>query len=127
MAAERKGSNARALLESVALVTGDDEIAVSVITALELAHGLARADTHERRKRRQRFLDEILEAVPVQPITASIALLAGRIDGESQAKGIRIPLADLLIGATALELRYRIGTGNLRHFKLIPHLEVISI
>jgi predicted nucleic acid-binding protein len=40
VAAERQGRNAWQLLEAVALDTGDDEIAVSVVTVLELAHGL---------------------------------------------------------------------------------------
>ena len=43
VAAERQGKNARQLLESVARETGDEGIAVSVITALELAHGITRA------------------------------------------------------------------------------------
>jgi predicted nucleic acid-binding protein len=77
---------------------------VSVITVLELAHGITRADTPERRERRQRFLDELLIGVPIQPVTVPIALRAGQIDGQSQAKGVRIPLSDLLIGASALEL-----------------------
>src|ERR1039457_4177830 len=66
VAAEREGKNARQLLESVALEAGDDSIALSVITVLELAHGVARADTLERRERRQRFLDELLIGVPIQ-------------------------------------------------------------
>jgi tRNA(fMet)-specific endonuclease VapC len=86
------------------LETGDEGIAVSVVTVLELAHGITRADTNERRACRQRFLDELLIGVPIQPVTVPIALRAGWIDGQSQAKGIRIPLSDLLIGASALEL-----------------------
>jgi len=70
----------RRKLESVALETGDDEIAVSVVTVVELAHGITRADTAERRDRRQRFLEEILTGVPIQPVTVPIALRAGRID-----------------------------------------------
>ena len=57
VAAERQSKNARQLLESVALETGDDGI--SVLTLLELAHGVTRADTSECRERRQRFLDEL--------------------------------------------------------------------
>ena len=76
-------------------------IAVSVATVLELAHGISRADTAERHERRQRFLDELLTGVPVRPVTVPIAFCAGRIDGQSQARGIRIPLSDLLIGANA--------------------------
>jgi predicted nucleic acid-binding protein len=64
VAAERQGTNARQLLESVALETGDDGIACSVVTVLELAHGITRADTTERRDRRQRFLDELLTVYP---------------------------------------------------------------
>jgi predicted nucleic acid-binding protein len=127
VAAERQGKNARQLLEAVALETGDDGLAVSVVTVLELAHGITRADTTERRERRQRFLDDLLTGVPVQPVTVPIALRAGQIDGQSQAKGVRIPLSDLLIGASALELAYSVGTANVRHFQLIPGLNVIQL
>lgn len=127
VAAERQGKNARQLLESVALETGDDGIAVSVITVLELAHGITRADTSERRDRRQRFLDELLTGVPIQAVTVPIALRAGQIDGQSQVKGVRIALSDLLIGASALELGYGVGTANVRHFQLIPGLNVIQL
>jgi len=40
---------------------------------------------------------------------------------------VRIPLSDLLIGATALELNYSVGTTNVRHFQLIPGLNVIQL
>ncbi len=127
VAAERQGKNARQLLETVARETGDEGIAISVVTILELAHGITRANTAERQERRQRFLDELLTGVPVQPVTVQIALRAGQIDGQSQARGIRIPLSDLLIGASALELGYRVGTANVRHFQLIPDLHEISL
>jgi len=84
----------------------------AVVTVVELAHGITRSDTTERRDRRQRLLEEILTSVPIQPVTVPIALRAGRIDGQSQAKGVRIPLSDLLIGVSALELGYGVGTAN---------------
>ncbi|MGD0796083.1 MAG: hypothetical protein ABR910_00035 [Acidobacteriaceae bacterium] len=34
---------------------------------------------------------------------------------------------DLLIGATALSLGFSVMTENVRHFKLIPGLDVISL
>jgi predicted nucleic acid-binding protein len=74
--AERKGKNARQLLETVALETGDEEIAISVVTVLELAHGIVRSDTAARREHRQRFPDDLLTGVPIQPITIPIALRA---------------------------------------------------
>jgi tRNA(fMet)-specific endonuclease VapC len=102
----------------------NDDIGISVVTLLELAHGVVRADTPERREKRQRFLDELMSVVPPHPVTMAAALRAGRIDGESQANGIRIPFSDLLIGVTALEVGYAVATHNVRHFRLIPNLAV---
>jgi len=65
-----------------------------------------------------------MKGLPVHPVTPSLALAAGRIDGEAQSKGVRIPLPDLLIGVTALELGYSVLTSNRRHFSLIPGLTV---
>jgi predicted nucleic acid-binding protein len=62
----------------------------------------------------------------MHPVTVSLALRVGQIDGENQAKGIRLPLSDLLIGVTALELGYSVATANLRHFKMIPGLSVVQ-
>jgi predicted nucleic acid-binding protein len=42
--------------------------------------------------------------MPVHPVTVPIALRAGQIDGQLQAAGTRVALADLLIGTTALVL-----------------------
>jgi predicted nucleic acid-binding protein len=74
---------------------------------------------------REQFIQELLTALPVHPVTAAIALHTGQIDGANQARGVRIPLADLLIGVTALELDYGVATRNVRHFHAIPGLSVI--
>ena len=100
-------------------------MALSVVTLIELAHGAARADTPERKAMRRQFLRELTTALPVHPVTVPVALRAGQIDGESSAKGIRIALSDLLIGVTALELGYHVATANVRHFKMVPGLEIV--
>ena len=127
VAAERQGKNARQLLEAVALGTGDEGIAISVVTVLELAHGITRADTTERSDRRQRSLDDLLMGVPVQPVTVPIALRAGLIDGQSQRRVSGFPLSDLVIGVSALELGFGVGTANVRHFEQIPGLRVVKL
>lgn len=60
-------------------------------------------------------------------MTISVALRAGQIDGENAAKGVRLALSDLLIGVTALEMGYRVATANVRHFQMVPGLEVVSL
>jgi tRNA(fMet)-specific endonuclease VapC len=54
-------------------------------------------------------------------------MLAGKLDGEQQSKGVVIPFGDLLIGATALSLGFSVLTENLRHFQKIPGLSVIQL
>ncbi len=122
--AERQGQNARQMLAAISGKAGNTDIAVSVVTLIELAHGAARADTSLRKEKRLQFIQELLTALPMHPITVSLALRVGQIDGENQAKGI--PLSDLLIGVTALELGYSVATGNLRHFQMIPGLSVVQ-
>lgn len=125
VAAERKGKNARNALAEIALHAAGEDVAVSVVTLIELAHGIARSDTPERKAMRQQFLNEMMEAVPVHPVSVPVALRAGRIDGENAARGVRLALSDLLIGVTALELGYRVATGNVRHFQMVPGLEIV--
>jgi predicted nucleic acid-binding protein len=107
--AERAGQNARQILEAISRKVGNTEIGISVVTVIELAHGAARADTPQRKAKRQQFIQELLIALPVYPVTVPVALRTGQLDGENQAKGIRLPLSDLLIGATAQELGLQRG------------------
>jgi predicted nucleic acid-binding protein len=127
ISAERRGMNARQALVEIASRVQDEDVAISVVTLIELAHGVARADTPERKAMRQQFLRELMVALPVHPVTVSVALRAGQIDGESAARGVRVALSDLLIGVTALELGYRVATGNVRHFKRVPGVEIVSL
>jgi len=127
VAAERQGQNARRMLASISRQLGETDIAISVVTLIELAHGAARADTSDRKAKRQRFIQELMAALPVHPVTPTLALRAGQIDGENQAQGIRLPLADLLIGVTALELGYSVATANVRHFEMVPGLPVVTL
>jgi len=127
VAAERRGQNAHEMLASISLQLGETDIAISVVTLIELAHGVARADTPDRKAKRERFVQELMSALPVHPITPTLALRTGQIDGENQAQGIRIPLADLLIGVTALELGYNVATANVRHFQLVPGLSLVRL
>lgn len=122
---ERKNQSVRQILEQIRVAYGETEMGLSVVTLVELTHGVQRAGTEERRRRRQAFVDELERDLPVYPVTAKTARLAGKIAGEQAAGGVRIALEDLLIASTALELGYGVATGNVRHFRLIPGLTVI--
>jgi tRNA(fMet)-specific endonuclease VapC len=120
IAAERRGDTVEQLIEKMVKATGDQEAALSAIGLTELIHGLYRVQTPEIRQRRESFLNELLTDLTVYPYTKETALLAGKIDGEQQSRGVVIPFGDLLIGATALSLAFKVLTGNLRDFQRIP-------
>lgn len=115
VAAERRGLTVERLLENVRSKAGELEIAVS------------RATAEDVRQRRRTFIQDLKNAVPVHPITERTSEIIGRVGAEQAAKGITVPLGDLLIGASALEQGYGVGTGNLRHFQLIPGLTVVHL
>jgi len=73
IAAERQGQNARQMLAAIARTAGETEIALSVVTLIELAHGVARADTAQRKQNRQQFIQELLSALPIHPVTVPVA------------------------------------------------------
>ena len=72
-AAERQGQNARQTLIAVSGKAGNTEIALSVVTLIELSHGAARGDTQRRKETRQQFIHELLTALPIYPVTPSLA------------------------------------------------------
>jgi tRNA(fMet)-specific endonuclease VapC len=124
IAAERRRETVERLIERIVAAAGDQEAALSAVGLTELVHGLYRANTSGVWVRRQSFLDELLADLTVYPYTKETALLAGKIDGEQQSRGVVIPFADLLIGATALSLGFSVLTINVRHFRQIPGLSV---
>ena len=124
IAGERRGHSVRQILEQIQAVHGEIEMGLSVVTIVELTHGIQRAKDEERRRRRQAFVDELVRDVQVHPVTVDTAKLAGRIEGEQADQGVTIAFEDLLIAATALQLGFGVITGNVRHFRMIPGLNV---
>jgi tRNA(fMet)-specific endonuclease VapC len=125
--AERRGDTVEQFIERVVNATGDQDAALSAVGLTELIHGLYRAKTPAMRLRRESFLNELLAVLTVYPYTKETAMLAGKLDGEQQSKGVVIPFGDLLIGATALSLGYSVLTVNLRDFRRIPGLSIVQL
>jgi predicted nucleic acid-binding protein len=127
IAAERRGDTVEQLVARIMGATGDQDAALSAIGVTELVHGIFRAQTPEIRRRREIFINELLTDLTVYPYTKETALLAGKIDGDQQSRGVVIPFGDLLIGATALVLGFQVATSNMRDFRRIPGLSVVKL
>lgn len=70
IAAEREGQNARQMLPAISGKAGNTDIAISLVTFIELAHGAAGADTSQRKEKRQQVIHELLTAPPIHPVIA---------------------------------------------------------
>lgn len=127
IAGERRGESVRQILKRVQAAHGEVDCALSVVTIVELTHGIYRAKNDADRERRRVFSGELRSDMMVHPVTVEIAELAGRIEGEQAARGISIAFEDLLIGVTALDLGYSVATANVRHFQMIPGLSVVRL
>jgi predicted nucleic acid-binding protein len=125
IAAERRGHSVREILEQVHASQGDVEAGISVVSIAELVHGAYRAKDAARQERRLQFIERLTSDVPVYAVSLDIARLAGRIEGQQEAKGIH--LGDLLIGAAAIRLDYAVATLNLRDFQRVPDLRVVAL
>ena len=126
IAAERAGQSVRQILDDVRVAQGEIDIGLSVVTIAELLHGAYRAVSEARQQRRLEFIEELCRDVPLYPVTLEVVRLVGKIEGQEEAKGVRISFEDLLIGATALHLGYSVATHNVRHFRSIPGLSVVQ-
>jgi predicted nucleic acid-binding protein len=125
IAGERRGHTVRQILEQFKSDYGETEVSLSVVTIVELIHGVQRAGREETPETPRRLVDELIRDVPVHPVTVETARIAGRIEGEQAAQGVNIAFEDLLIAATALQLGFGVVTGNVRHFEAVPGLKVV--
>jgi len=125
--AERKGLAVPKLVENILNTHGRLEVSLSPITVAELVHGIYRAKAPETTERRREYIRELVELIPVHPITLQTAYLIGQIEGQEAAKGNVLPFNDLLIAAAAIEQGYAVLTQNLRHFEKIPGLQVLTL
>ena len=125
IAGERRGISVLQILDAVKNLQGTQPIELSVITVMELTHGIYRAKSAAQAERRRDFVDEVKAIFAVHDFTSPIATLAGRIEGEQAAVGNSIAFQDLIIGATALSLQFGVLTANTKHFMLVPSLAVV--
>jgi predicted nucleic acid-binding protein len=125
VASERRGESVVDLLIRLDNAFADEPLAISVVTAAELLHGIWRANRMELQAARQAFVEEILMRITVRNMNLRVARVAARLDADTQTRGITIPPSDLWIAATALEAGFKVATGNTRHFASIPGLETV--
>lgn len=110
--------------ESLEKRAGTDSLALCAITASELLHGVHRADTAQRRGRREAFVEAILAALPVVPVDLFVCRHHARIWSDLRIRGQVIGAHDLLIAATAVAFDLIVATRNRREFERVEGLRL---
>ena len=103
---------------------GEEERAISVVTASELLHGVHRADG-SRAVRRRAWVEHVLASMVPVPITAAVARVHAEIWAAVQSAGTPVGAHDLWIAATAVSHGWGVVTANVRDFGRVPGLRVV--
>jgi tRNA(fMet)-specific endonuclease VapC len=98
--------------------TEREDVAVSVLTAMELRFGLVKTPSTRAREVVERFLDTI----KVMPLDRSIEKPYGEVRAALEAKGRPIGALDTILAAHALALRAVLVTNNVREFRRVRGL-----
>jgi len=101
------------------------DFALSAITASELLHGVHRADTEDRRSRREAFVESLLSGLPVIAFDLIAARIHARLWAQLAARGVTVGAHDLLIAATAIGRGLDVVTRDERSFPKIEGLTLI--
>lgn len=98
------------------------DIAVSSITIMEIAYGLAL--NREKAKKIQPMLNDFLEVISILSFEQKDADCAGKIRAYLKQKGATIGGYDALLAGTALSRDLILVSSNLREFNRIERLHL---
>jgi tRNA(fMet)-specific endonuclease VapC len=109
-------------LEAVLSQEPDEEVAMAAISASELLHGIHRLRSGLKQARAERFVERLLETVPVIAFDLDVARVHARLGADLAGKGAAVGAHDLMIASTAVAIDFTIATRDLRSFPKITGL-----
>jgi tRNA(fMet)-specific endonuclease VapC len=118
IAAERGELDLDALLRK----DPDEEVAISAVSASELLHGIHRLKGGMKQAKAERFVERLLDTVPVAPFDLEVARVHARLGAELAVKGAAVGAHDLIIASTAVALDFDVATRDLRSYPRIAGL-----
>jgi len=101
--------------------------AIAAVTAAELLIGVERADSKERRTRRETFVQHLLSRVPIVPFDLAQARLFAIHFADLTRRGQIVGDRDLQIAATALSMDYDLATLNSDEFRRLADLRLVEV
>jgi predicted nucleic acid-binding protein len=95
---------------------------LSVLTMGEIRKGIEQVGDATRRIALEAFFHRLAQrfAGRVLACDEAVAERWGRLTGQAEARGLRLPVIDSLLAATALEHDLTLVTRNVRDFRTMP-------
>lgn len=100
-------------------------LAISALTVSELFEGVHRAPDGERRDQRRRFVEMVLDHLPVLDFNLAVARVHAQLRADLSRVGTPIGAHDAIIAATAVTIGADLITDNVRDFERVRGLRVI--
>lgn len=94
------------------------QVALSVVTEMEIRYGLAKNPA----LRIAPLVEEFLAGVSILPLTSDVAAHYARARADLEARGTPIGPLDLMIAAQGLALKATVVTTNLKEFRRVRGL-----
>lgn len=109
------------------LLADASPVAIAAVTAAELLIGVERADSPQRRVRRENFVENIFARLSIVPFDLPQARLFASHFADLAQRGQIIGDRDLQIAVTALSLDYDLATLNIGEFQRVTSLRLIDV
>lgn len=107
------------------LIADEDDVAIAAITAAELLVGVELASS-EHKAARRRFVDAIIESIPVLNYDLSVAAAHAALLVAVRATGRPRGAHDLIIAATARATKRTMVSAGLSAFADLPGVAVVG-
>jgi tRNA(fMet)-specific endonuclease VapC len=111
-------------LEKILRDSFDEDVAIAAITASELLHGIHRLKGGIKQAKAERFVEQLLDRLPVMSFDLAAARVHARLGSDLAAKGTPVGAHDLIIAATAVSIDFDVATRDLRSYPRISGLTV---
>jgi predicted nucleic acid-binding protein len=100
----------------------DEDVAIAAISASELLHGVHRLKSGIKQARAERFVERLLDTLPIVAFDLECARVHARLGAELAVKGTTVGAHDLIIASTAVAIDFAVATRDVRSFGRITGL-----
>ena len=113
-------NNEKAVQYITKLTEKKNTLKTTIINVAELYSGVYRSSNVAREIR---ILEAFLESFEILGLDTKTAIAYGQISADLHKRGTPVGVMDELIASIVIHYREILVTGNVKHFKIVPHIK----